>query len=188
MSADPPASLLLLRHAWAGVRGSTAGDDAARPLDARGRDQARRLPEHLRRVLGDDLAGARLLSSPFTRCVQTLEPLAGHLGVAVAVDERLAEIPAPLHSRDGWPDAAWYGARASAAVDDAGRSTTPLIVCSHGELLPALLALLSGRDGLEVPTSIDLSAKALDKGAAWLLPISPGHIVEVAAPDPPDRP
>jgi broad specificity phosphatase PhoE len=179
----PMRPVLLLRHAWAGERGDVASDDRRRPLDARGRAQAARLPEQFRDLLGDQLPTARLLSSPLSRCVQTLEPLAATLGAAIDLDERLAEVRVPLHSHDGWPDAAWYGGRALAAVTDAGGSGTLLIVCSHGEILPALLALLAGRDGRDVPMTSDLSCKALDKGGAWLLPAGPAEtVVEVAAP------
>jgi phosphohistidine phosphatase SixA len=58
---------VLLRHASAGDRDDWDGDDESRPLDARG------------------------ISSPAVRCVQTVEPLAGVLGLGVEHDPRLAE-------------------------------------------------------------------------------------------------
>jgi 8-oxo-dGTP diphosphatase len=83
---DGRERLLLIRHARAGERKSWRGDDRLRPLDARGRRQADRLVEVL--------AGyrvARILSSPFVRCVQTAEPLARDRGLAVEEREELAE-------------------------------------------------------------------------------------------------
>jgi 8-oxo-dGTP diphosphatase len=79
-------TLLLIRHASAGDRDDWVGDDLLRPLDARGRDQASRLPE----LLGD-YEIARVLSSPAVRCVQTLEPLARSRGLDIEVREELSE-------------------------------------------------------------------------------------------------
>jgi 8-oxo-(d)GTP phosphatase len=79
-------TLLLIRHASAGDRDDWVGDDLPRPLDARGRGQASRLPE----LLGD-YGIARVLSSPAVRCVQTVEPLARSRGLDIEVREELGE-------------------------------------------------------------------------------------------------
>jgi phosphohistidine phosphatase SixA/ADP-ribose pyrophosphatase YjhB (NUDIX family) len=83
---DGRERLMLIRHASAGDRKSWQGDDRLRPLDARGALQAERLV--------GVLAGhrvARILSSPYLRCVQTVEPLASGRGLAVERREELAE-------------------------------------------------------------------------------------------------
>jgi 8-oxo-(d)GTP phosphatase len=77
---------VLLRHASAGDRDDWHGDDESRPLDARGRRQAAELVELLR-----PHCVRRVLSSPAVRCVPTVEPLAGVLGLGVEQDPRLAE-------------------------------------------------------------------------------------------------
>jgi 8-oxo-dGTP diphosphatase len=77
---------VLLRHASAGHRLDPYGDDHLRPLDARGRRQAAELVELLR-----PLEVRRVVSSPYVRCVETVEPLAAALGLPVEQDERLAE-------------------------------------------------------------------------------------------------
>jgi len=79
-------SLLLIRHASAGDREEWVGDDLRRPLDKRGKKQARRLVELLAPYPID-----RLVSSPADRCVQTVEPPANARGLAVEVREELAE-------------------------------------------------------------------------------------------------
>lgn len=79
-------TLLLIRHASAGDRDKWVGDDLPRPLDARGRSQASRLPE-----LVGDYEIARVLSSPAVRCVQTVEPLARSRGLDIEVREELGE-------------------------------------------------------------------------------------------------
>jgi 8-oxo-dGTP diphosphatase len=78
-------SVLLLRHATAG-KSSSAPDDHLRPLDERGRRQA------------DELANAlapydvqRIVTSPYIRCRQTVEPLAAALALPVEERPELAE-------------------------------------------------------------------------------------------------
>jgi phosphohistidine phosphatase SixA len=75
-------SVVLLRHASAGDRDTWEGDDRLRPLDKRGRKQAEKLRD---RLLAAGVS--RVLSSPYVRCVQTVEPL----GLDIELDERLAE-------------------------------------------------------------------------------------------------
>lgn len=79
-------SLLLIRHAAAGDREEWVGDDLRRPLDKRGKKQARRLVELLAPYAID-----RLVSSPADRCVQTVESLANARGLVVEVRDELAE-------------------------------------------------------------------------------------------------
>jgi phosphohistidine phosphatase SixA len=78
--------VVLVRHAAAGDRDSWAGADRLRPLDERGRRQAAGLVPILT-SLGVD----RLVSSPYVRCVQTLEPAAAALHTEVEEREELAE-------------------------------------------------------------------------------------------------
>ncbi len=106
---------VLLRHASAGHRLDWEHDDHLRPLDARGRRQSADLVELLR-----PFGVRRIVSSPYVRCVQTVEPLAAALGLEVEQDERLKEgagrRPRPsLLSEDG------------------------VVCCTHGDIVEALL-------------------------------------------------
>jgi len=77
-------SVLLIRHATAGDRKAWVGDDRVRPVDERGRRQSD--------ALVDVLAGYtidRIVSSPYLRCVQTVEPLAEARGLEIELDEQL---------------------------------------------------------------------------------------------------
>jgi 8-oxo-dGTP diphosphatase len=78
--------LLVIRHARAGHRTQWEGDDRRRPLDERGRAQSRKLVPEL-----EGFAIERILSSPYDRCVQTVEPLAAARGLDVELREELSE-------------------------------------------------------------------------------------------------
>ena len=79
--------LHFLRHADAGDPMAWTGADADRPLSDKGRKQADRLGRFL---AGVGFAPDAVITSPKVRAAQTAEIVAGHLGVAVAVDDRLA--------------------------------------------------------------------------------------------------
>ena len=94
-------SLLLVRHATAGESSEWQGDDRARPLDARGARQAEGLVRHLA-----DFELDRVVSSPYLRCVQTMEPLARARALEIEQDEalgadRLDEVPLVLERLRG---------------------------------------------------------------------------------------
>ena len=76
--------VLLIRHALP-LR-SDVGQGSDPELAVQGWEQARRLPAALERF-----PLSRLVSSPQRRAFQTAQPLAGSLGCAVEIDERLAE-------------------------------------------------------------------------------------------------
>jgi broad specificity phosphatase PhoE len=79
-------TVLLIRHASAGDRNAWQGDDRRRPLDKKGRKQAQRLVEALA-----DHEIDRVLSSPYDRCVQTVEPLARARGLEIELREELSD-------------------------------------------------------------------------------------------------
>ncbi len=133
--------LYLVRHAKAGSRRDWEGDDCERPLTPADVVQAQALAERLR-----PLARGLLLSSPYVRCVQTLEPLAATLGTTVRADERLAE------------------ACAYAPVIEL-LSTVPAgtVLCSHGDLIPETIDALVRR-GCVVAGAADWR-----KASVWVL-------------------
>ena len=108
----------LVRHARAGHRESWAGDDdRLRPLDERGERQAEALVAQLA-----ERDFSRILSSPYIRCVQSVEPLAAARGLDVEAVDELAE-----------------GAGEDAALELFHRLDVPAVSCVHGDLAAALL-------------------------------------------------
>jgi phosphohistidine phosphatase SixA len=78
--------VLLIRHTRAGDRADWVGDDRLRPLDERGWRQAEELVDLLSAIPIE-----RIVSSPYDRCVQTVEPLARSRGLAIELREELGE-------------------------------------------------------------------------------------------------
>ena len=81
-------TLVVVRHGSAGDRDEWDDDDRLRPLDKKGRKQAARLV--------DVLAGSRIeriVSSPYLRCVQTVEPLARARGARDRGGRRAGRAP-----------------------------------------------------------------------------------------------
>ena len=112
------ASILLVRHATAGKRDKWDGDDRRRPLDGRGRRQAAELAEIL-----SDYPVKRILSSPFARCIQSVEPLGERLGLEIEAVDELAE---------------------GATAGDVHRLMESLsgelaVLCTHGDVVEAVL-------------------------------------------------
>ena len=112
--------LLLIRHARAGHRKTWIGDDRLRPLDDEGSAQAAALVPSLERF-----AIERVLTSPYVRCVQTVEPL--------AAARRL-----PLEYRDELGDDADSDA-ARRLIRELAAEGTPAALCAHGDLVRELL-------------------------------------------------
>jgi broad specificity phosphatase PhoE len=150
----------VIRHAEAGDRDRWTGPDGARPLTDAGRDQARRIAE-----LFADEPFVQLLSSPFARCVQTLEPIAHERGLPIEPRDELAE---------GQP---WeYIEKLALEAEAAG----PTAVCVHGEGVRALIKALIDR-GIVTDTAGDVR-----KGSTWVLAVSEGATVSARhVPAPP---
>ena len=105
---------VFVRHASAGDKAFWSGDDRLRPLDERGRDQAAELVELLQ-----PLGIRRVVTSPYTRCVETVEPLAAALGLPLEHDERLGE---------------GMGSAAVELLREDG-----VVVCTHGDVVDAFV-------------------------------------------------
>jgi 8-oxo-dGTP diphosphatase len=152
------SDLYLVRHAKAGSRNAWTGDDRLRPLSKPGRRQA----EGLVRLL-DGAKVDRILSSPYARCVQSVEPLAKKRALPIEETEALAE-----------------GARLPMVLDlVAELDGVAAVLCSHGDVIPELVEHLAG-DGMVIEGEPDWR-----KGSIWVLEREGGRIVRgrfVAAP------
>lgn len=158
MTTTPDTShVYLVRHAKAGSRDNWEGDDTLRPLSNAGRRQAELLADRFAAI-----PTTRLLSSPYVRCVETLQPTAARLGGEV---EEIGELT------EGEP---W-----EPALDLIGRVAAGTVLCSHGDLIPALIAALERR-GAEVRTPPDWR-----KATVWTLERNGDRVVAMSVAAPP---
>jgi 8-oxo-dGTP diphosphatase len=151
----------VIRHAEAGDRGRSDRPDVVRPLSDGGRRQAEHLAERFA-----DQPFVQLVSSPFLRCVQTLEPLAEARGLAIDLRDELAECRP-------WE----YVEKLILEAEADG----PTAMCVHGDVFRDLMGELFER-GIGRRT-----AQGFRKGATWVLEVRDGAIVSarhVPAPPP----
>jgi 8-oxo-dGTP diphosphatase len=142
----------VVRHAKAKNRAEWTEPDELRPLTKRGRRQADGLAERLR-----DEPPGRLVSSPYLRCVQTLDELARELDLPIETTELLAE--------------GGDGARALDLVVSLGRSGSAVVCCTHGDVLFALLRHVSAAGvTLDGPPDAPVAS-------TWALEVVDGQVV-----------
>ena len=150
-------SLFLVRHAKAGKRSQWDDDDSLRPLVAEGVRQSEVIAEAIA-----PLHPTALFSSPYLRCMQTLEPLGKAVGLSVVAHQLLAE------GVDFIGTVEWMHTLADGAV-----------MCSHGDVIPAIINGLAA-GGMRVT-----GAPQWGKGSVWVLERSNNRFVEAHAWPPP---
>lgn len=140
----------LVRHAKAGERARWKGPDEERPLTEEGRRQAERLVE---RFQGAEIE--RIVSSPFLRCIQTVEPLARSRGLEVEIADELAE-----------------GTDPERTVEFIWRlEPVPTVLCGHGGEIDTVVRAFEA-EGATVEGS-----RGLAKGSVWVLERERGRVV-----------
>jgi len=107
-----------LRHANASSKDETKVPDRERSLTKKGRKQSLAIAESLAST-----GIERILSSPYKRCVQTVEPLAEMTGAPIEIHEALAEDSNPDDTYD--------------VIHEVAGSNT--VLCSHGDVIPAAI-------------------------------------------------
>lgn len=148
--------LYIIRHCQA------EGQEPTANLTVEGRRQAEMLANFLHSAHIE-----RILSSPFKRAVQSIEPLAQRLGLEIEVDARLIErvlssVPLPdwrasLHATFNDPDLYFQGGEASrtateralAVVEDLAADHRTTAFVSHGNLSTLLLKEFDHTIGFE---------------------------------------
>ena len=134
-------TIYIVRHAKAGKRSEWDDDDILRPLSKTGWKQAELVAEQLKK-----LSITSLVSSPATRCMQTLEPLAKLTKLKVEVDKRLIE----------------FGDIAD-MLEIAEEVEDSTVLSSHGDMIPELIKTLERR-GMKIDSKPDWR-----KGSVWVI-------------------
>ncbi len=149
-------TVLIVRHATAGRKARYHGDDRKRPLDRKGRAQAKWLVPQLLAF-----GASTLYAADRSRCVQTIEPLARELDVPIAVEPTLTE---EAYAAD--PEAAQKRILEIAAEADGIPA-----VCSQGKVIPYLIQWWCDRDGVKPDKSRNR------KGSTWVLSLFDGQLI-----------
>lgn len=136
-----PDIVYLVRHAKAGERRVWDDDDEVRPLSKLGRRQSEAIAKRLAAK-----GASTLYSSPYVRCVETLEPLAARLGVEVRRDPRLLE-----------------GAPFEPVLELLAEVERGAVLCTHGDIVPDVIQALHRR-GMQVKSAADWR-----KATIWVL-------------------
>ncbi len=150
--------LHFLRHAHAGAPEAWTGADEARPLSDKGEKQADRLGRFL---AGVGFKPDAIITSPKLRAAQTAEIVAGHLGLQIAFDDRLA--------------GAFDVETLETLLRDAGDPVRPVVV-GHDPDFSEVLADLAGapqipmRKGALARVDIERPLQSGNGTLHWLLP------------------
>jgi phosphohistidine phosphatase SixA len=150
-------TIYVVRHGKAGSRSAWTESDVLRPLTKPGRRQADAIADALSGV-----AVTTILSSPYVRCRQTVEPLAERIRLPVDLSESLEE-GAPL-------------VETLALFDKIGDGTA--VLCTHGDVVGELLGHCV-RHGITVDTTL------MAKGSTWVFDTEAGAIVGAHYEPPP---
>ena len=142
--------LYLVRHAHAGVRATSDRHDRYRQLSERGLQGAELIAQSL-----SEIHVKAVVSSPSTRCVQTVEPLAERLGLEVIEDDRI------------WEDAGID--EAMQAVQD--YADAGAVLCSHGNIIPEMLHWL-------MQAGMETKGRGCAKGSVWTLTRKDGNFTK----------
>ena len=137
----------MVRHAKAGSRSHWTGDDRLRPLNKKGFKQAERLVSIL-----EPFPISVIFSSPFLRCVQTVEPLARAGKLPIKQTSQLAE-----------------GHGLAGAMQVMGHPKLDHAVLStHGDIVWELVEELVNQRVIKPGTG------GFDKGSTWVVDLEDG--------------
>ena len=143
----------MVRHAKAGDREAWVGDDRKRPLTKKGVEQAEKLV-----ALLAPYPIAAIYSSPYLRCVQTIEPLARARRLEVEMSQSLQE----GSGLEGLEE--FFGDR---SLDDSVLST-------QGDIVQEMVEDLAGREVIKPGYG------GMDKGSTWVVEVDEHGVVERA--------
>ena len=150
-------TVYVVRHGKAGSRSGWDEPDDQRPLTKAGRRQAAALADML---AADHVT--RVLSSPYVRCRQTVEPLAERLRLPVDLADGLEEGAALVETL--------------AVFDKLADESA--VLCTHGDVVGELLDHCQ-RQG------VHLDDHRLEKGSTWVFETEAGAIVSARYIGPP---
>jgi 8-oxo-dGTP diphosphatase len=151
-------AIIAVRHGKAVDASAWDGPDSTRPLMHRGSDQAVGIARGVAAF-----APTRILSSTAARCLATVTPLSELTGI-------------PIKARDGISQDALENGTSDVPgiVARTLKKRTTTVLCSHGPVLPHIIAEIAAATGTEADPPLRLSA-SLDTGDFTVMHISRDH-------------
>jgi 8-oxo-dGTP diphosphatase len=150
--------VVLIRHAQPAKRRDWPGDDIVRPLSNLGNRQAVLLAGILR-----PYSPQRVLTSPYTRCVQTVTPLATWLGLPTETTGQLGEEAGQI-----------------ALTLIRSLAEEKVVLCTHGDVIADVLTALADEDHL----GLGIRPRQA-RASAWVLEADDGRFVSATYLAPP---
>ncbi|MBC9227204.1 NUDIX domain-containing protein [Aeromicrobium sp. 636] len=144
--AHKARTLIVLRHAKSVPRAEFGGGDLDRPLAAAGHDRAKELVPLL-----TAFGVRRIVSSPATRTVQTVDPYVAATDELLEIDDRLVEGAS--------------AGKVDRAVEALLGTKRPTVACTHRPTLPAIYA------------SLDISGPVLPAGRGLVVHHRKGKVL-----------
>ncbi|MCO6004785.1 NUDIX hydrolase [Actinoallomurus purpureus] len=145
---------IVLRHSSAGEKRDWQEDDLLRPLDGRGRAQAQRLDDVLACY-----GPTRVISSATARCLETVLPYASRTGTDVRTD---------------WAVTVGTSKAPGDRIAELLADGLPILICTHGELVPELVTRACEELGAPPPDDAKLP-----KGGFWALQAADGALASI---------
>jgi phosphohistidine phosphatase SixA len=141
----------VVRHAKSGSRSQWSGDDRLRPLTKKGQKQAEALVD-----VFEPFPISAVYSSPYLRCVQTVQPLAKALKLPLKQAPSLGE-----------------GKGLAGAMQLMGDTKLKrAVLCTHGDIMWELVEELVNRKVARAGEG------GYDKGATWVVEVDDGSFVK----------
>ena len=156
--------LVILRHTSATPRASWAGEEAKRPLLPEGRQQAKRLVSLL-----DAYGPKRLVTSPWTRCQQTVAPYSKKTKRTLIERSQLTELATERGPR-----------KPKNVIEDTFGQTKNALICSHRPALPTILETFSKYASKEISPALK-AEKTLSPGEFFVLRVTTGPKPKIIA-------
>lgn len=150
--------IIALRHGKAVPPTSWDGPDATRPLLHRGLEQARSVAPAIAAW-----APRKLISSNAVRCVTTIEPTAQLTGLPIKLTAKI--------SQDAYEDGS---AGVRKVVRKRVEKQVPVVLCSHGPVLPEIVDAVAGATGTTLDAPLKRAAM-LATGEYTVMHISVDH-------------
>lgn len=158
------APIIVQRHAAALSRAKWRRGEKSRPLNSKGKLQAAALPP-----LIDAFDPRRVVTSPWKRCVATVEPYGRIEGLRI---DRRDDLTEAAHAE--------HPSRAGAIMERVLRDARPAVVCTHRPVLPTIIRAARKAASHGVALELPRENPYLAAGEALVLHVtSGGRIVAV---------